>query len=311
MEHKIKAKIKLRSSTGTVRFDDISPDGSTPKTWQSYIRFITSFYPKLDLPDKELFYWEILSQESTIAKLTEIILATYQVKDGDSLAAKLSPFRSVLFKTNASVVAISRWGETIINARKNFDQIIADLGIQPIDPPVPDQTDWSEAYAKLHQVSTDASVDTRVRVLATIYKYGYLISVTTIFGTSIQSTGRHYLDLVNHRWTIKFKLQFAIPESMATELEQLTKSDVFRNGWLLPQKRGIPYATQASISSFSGWAKAGLKITSYYRGLYNIWLRSKVTEMEYLCFQRLLDLDLDPDLDQVEVITYVPPVPVP
>lgn len=304
------------ADSGQIRFDEISSDGINTKTWQGHVRYISSFYPKLDLPDKEIFYWETLSEESTINKLIELIIVTYQVQDGENLAAKLTPFRSMVFRINSSVTAISRWGEAIINARRNYEQIVRGLGIEHItgsksklwsDNQI-DGSDWVSAYLKLQQTSTDKSTDPRVRVLATIYKYGYVLRIPTIFNTCFKrplDTDRkyHYLDLINRVWTID-RLQFKIPDSMAAELIELTNEETFRYGWILPQRRGTPYATQASVSSFSSWSKSGLKLTSYYRNIYNVWLKSKVTESEYLTFQQILSPN-----PSAGVITYLPPIP--
>jgi len=325
---KIKQSSEPDQSTGlgrSIGFDQIESNGIKAKTWTGYIKFITRFYKHFNLPDEGQFYWEFLSQESTIKEIIGIVLNTYQIKDGNALAAKLSPFRSVVFRLpiKNTLDALTVWGETIISVRKNFISIVHEYGdqIKEIKKKQINERaitkgpgNWINAYEQLHNVSIDKSVDNRVRVLATIYKYGYVFRMSTIFRTYIHlgdddnRDDYNYLDLDNGTWTIiedgVQKVEFPIPYKMGQALQSLTMGGSFVRGWLLPQRRGIPYAPEASISSFSSWTK--LELTNYrtYRRIYNTWLKENISGEEYLLFQGILDNHINFD-----EIRFMPPLP--
>lgn len=306
----------------SIKFYDIDSGGTKTKTWIGYIRFIVSFYKQLDLPDESLFYWEFLSQENTINRIIKNVLHNYRIKDGDALAAKLSPFRSLIFRLTGTdtVNALTTWGETIIHVRKHYDSIVAEYGTKDINKTIPVKTivkqpgNWVNAYKHLHEVSVNKSLDSRVRVLSIIYKYGYVFRMSMIFRTYIHlgddesRSTFNYLDLENQSWTIVEdnvqKMEFPIPVRMARELRSLTMGGPFNRGWLLPQRRGIPYAIEASISSFSSWTKLGLSNYRNYRKMYNMWLKENSTEDEYKLFQSILDQHINFD-----IIRYIPPLP--
>jgi hypothetical protein len=280
------------------------------------------FYEQFNLPDKDEFYWELLSKEDNIREIIKTVLNNYYIKDGSALAAKLSPFRSVVFRVpfKNTLDAITGWGETIINVRNNYRTIIKEFGDQ-VKLKHKSKTrlttkgpgSWINAYEQLHNVSINKSVDSRVRVLATIYKYGYIFRMSTIFRTYIyqgDDTSRdkyNYLDLDNQSWTIIDGAQNAeipIPVQMAREIQALTLGGQYGKGWLLPQRRGIPYASEASISSFSSWTKLGLSNYRSYRKMFNLWLREGVGEEEYDLFQCILDQNLN-----FISTHYMPPLP--
>jgi hypothetical protein len=309
----------------SIGFDHIESSGIKAKTWTGYINFIVRFYKHFNLPDKDQFYWEFLSQESTIKEMIGIVLNTYHVKDGNSLAAKLSPFRSVVFRLpmKNTLDALTIWGETIINVRKNFISIVYEYGdqIKQVKKRQIDERaitkgpgNWINAYEQLHNVTINKSIDNRVRVLATIYKYGYVFRMSTIFRTYIHlgdddnRDDYNYLDLDNGTWSITEdgvqKVEFPIPYKMAQELQSLTMGGSFVRGWVLPQRRGIPYAPEASISSFSSWTKQGLANYRTYRRIYNMWLKEGILEEEYQLFQGILDNHINFD-----EIRFMPPLP--
>ena len=91
---------------------------------------------------------------------------------------------------------------------------------------------------------------------------------------------------------------------MAKQLKYLMQGEVFSKGWLIPQRRGNPYASEASLSSFSSWTKAGMLNYRTYRKLYLEWLKSEVSEEDYQCFTGILDARV-----AFELIPYIPPVP--
>lgn len=328
---KPKPNVKLRTVEPEVQygqsigFNSIESGGIKMRTWLGYIKFITKFYKQLDLPDHGEFYWEYLSKESTIHEIIKIILSNYHVKNGDALAAKLSPFRSVVFRLTCkgTLEAIETWGETIINARRNFNSIVAEFSkevtiktCKSVNPYaiIKGPGNWLNAAEQLHEMSQDKSLDSRVRVLATIYKYGYVFRISVIFRTYIHLGGDgprptyNYLDLDNETWSIiddgVQKVEFQIPAQMAKELQSLTVGGPFIRGWLLPQRRGLPYAAEASISSFSSWTKIGLANYRTYRRLFNDWLKSRVSDKEYQLFLGILDQHIS-----LEYIRYVPPIP--
>jgi len=308
-----------------IGFDHIDSNGIKAKTWTGYIKFIVRFYKHFNLPDEGQFYWEFLSRESVIKEIIGIVLNTYHIKDGNSLAAKLSPFRSVVFRLpmKNTLDALTTWGETIINVRKNFISIVHEYGDQIKEVKkrqinsraiTEGPGNWINAYEQLHNIAINKSIDNRVRVLATIYKYGYVFRMSTIFRTYIHlgnddnRDDYNYLDLDNGTWTIiedgVQKVEFPIPCKMVQELQSLTIGDSFVRGWLLPQRRGIPYAPEASISSFSSWIKLGLSNYRTYRRIYNVWLKECILEEEYQLFQEILDNHIN-----FNEITFMPPLP--
>ena len=319
-----KVVVKLKSGYGeTIPFSNIDRGGTKERTWIGYVNFITRFYSDLNLPEKSLFYWEFLSKKDTIDSIILHILNHYNVRDGNTLAAKLSPFKSVVFRLTGknTVDALSIWGDTVIYARKNYNDIVTEMGDQiqkktttqaPVDPSM--TLSWETAQEQLHNVSIMKNLDSRVRVLATIYKYGYILRMSTIFrtythlGDSASREYYNYLDLENRIWNIVDdgveKLSFLIPHSMAKELQVLTHGGSFSKGWLLPQRRGTPYAPEASLSSFSSWTKSGLLNYRSYRKIFMTWLKSTVSQEDYESFENVLDERLL--FDQV---SYTPPDP--
>jgi hypothetical protein len=312
-------KIKDPSPHGkSVSFENIDSGGMQARTWLGYIKFIVKFYKQFKLPDKNMFYWEFLSAEANIREIIKTVLNNYYIKDGDALAAKLSPFRSVVFRLTCSLDAITSWGETIIDVRANFDRIIGEYGDQirlkrryrqnnPMNK-------WTDAYKQLHDISIDKESDIRVRVLATLYKYGYIFRMSVIFRTYIElpdgysSREYHYLDLDNQTWSLMSggmkMVEFQVPYRMSRELKVLTRDDTFAQGWLLPQRRGFPYASEASISSFSSWTKLGLFNYRAYHRMFKKWLKAGTRSEEYELFFGVLDQHMS-----MEIIQYMPPLP--
>ena len=305
----------------SISFSEIDKGGAKEKTWIGYIGFITKFYDHFNLPDKKIFYWEYLSKKDNIDKIILQILNTYTVKDGNSLAAKISPFRSIVIRLpgSESLDALHNWGEMVIYARNNFNEIISELGDQikkkdiQSDPRL--LVSWDNARENLHKVSNMKNIDSRVRVLATIYKYGYILRMSTIFKTYIHLGGSsltrehyNYLDLTRRIWHINEngmdKISFKIPDNMAKELQVLTHRGPFSKGWLLPQRRGTPYAPEASLSSFTSWTKSGLLNYRTYRKVFSSWLKSTVPIDDYEVFENVLDERL-----LFETVIYIPPNP--
>lgn len=321
---KVVVKLKNCLYGKSLPFSSIDKGGTKERTWMGYVNFITRFYNDLNLPDKTLFYWEYLSKKDTIDSIILYILNHYNVRDGNTLAAKLSPFKSVVFRLSGkeTVDALSTWGDIVIYARKNYSDIVLDLGDQ-VDRKIKNQSaasdpttslSWKSAQEQLHNVSVMKNLDSRVRVLATIYKYGYILRMSTIFKTYIHigdATSRehyNYLDLENRIWNIVDdgveKLSFSIPDSMAKELQVLTHGGSFCRGWLLPQRKGTPYAPEASLSSFSSWTKSGLLNYRSYRKIFMSWLKLEIPLEDYESFENVLDERLL--FDQV---SYTPPDP--
>lgn len=316
-----KIHIRLRASVSdepygrTISFADIDKGGTRDRTWINYVNFIGRFQKILGLPDKTLFYWEHLSRSDIINKIIEEILSIYNIRDGNALAAKLSPFRSMIFRMNdeASLKAIAVWGETVTNSRKNFHSIMEELKLDPKTPTaVSVSYNWVQAREHLHNISTKQNIDPRVRVLATIYKYGYIFRMSTVFSTyihlgcAVNRDDYNFLDLDRCIWSIVDKgvqkLEFRIPVSMAKELRLLTSDNVFSKGWLVPQRRGTPYAPEASLSSFSSWSKAGLSNYRTYRKLFLEWLETNVSKDEYTSFINILDSHV-----AFSLCDYIPP----
>lgn len=304
----------------TVEFGEIDRGGTKERTWINYVSFITRFYKVFNLPDTSLFYWEFLSKAETIKAITKYILNKYHVKDGNALAAKLSPFKSIIFRMtgNETVSALSAWAEVVIYTRKNFDNIVIEYGDEIKEQKnikvIPGPDNWLPAREQLHNISIKRNIDSRVRVLATIYKYGYIFRLSTIFRTYIHKgdemrSNYNYLDLDNQTWIIVDecvdKLIFPIPDMMARELRAIAVGGSFSRGWLLPQRRGIPYAPEASISSFSSWTKSGLYNYRTYRKLFMCWLKSHENATNYKIFEGVLEENMS-----FNQITYIPPVPV-
>jgi len=308
----------------TIHFSEIDKGGTKDRTWINYVNFIIRFYKTLTLPDKSLFYWEYLSKQEVIDTIVKEVLTIYHIRDGNALAAKLSPFRSMVFRMDGkeSLNAVTVWGETVSNSRKNFHTILNELGIDedtkhsgPASASAKEPVEsWLHAREHLHNVSNRKSIDSRVRVLATIYKYGYIFRMSTIFrtyihlGDSMNRDDYNFLDLDRCIWSIVDngvqKLEFRIPKMMSKELKVLTLGSVFCKGWLVPQRRGAPYAPEASLSSFSSWTNTGMLNYRTYRKLYLEWLKADVSEEYYRRFVGILDSHV-----AFELITYIPPTP--
>ena len=323
MSSKVVVKLKSVKHGKSTPFSNIDKGGTKERTWIGYVNFITRFYSDMDLPDTSLFYWEYLSKKDTIDSIILYILNHYNVRDGNSLAAKLSPFKSVVFRLTGkdTVDALSTWGDTVIYARKNFNDIITEMGDQiqkkttnQCTSVEPTSLSWTSAQEQLHNVSIIKNLDSRVRVLATIYKYGYILRMSTIFrtythlGDSGSREYYNYLDLENRIWNIiddgVEKVSFSIPDAMAKELQVLTHGGSFCRGWLLPQRRGTAYAPEASLSSFSSWTKSGLLNYRSYKKIFMSWLKTEVPAEDYESFENVLDERLL--FDQV---SYTPPDP--
>lgn len=316
----VKTKVNPTDYGQTIRFADIEKGGIKDRTWINYINSVTRFYTSLGLPDKNVFYWEHLSKPESINQIIAEILHNYHIKDGNALAGKLSPFKSLIYRmdNNVSLDAIQTWSNAIMNCRSNYGDILKELNVTPVESaPVKVTTDnWETVRDKLHEMSLKKSLDSRVRVLATVYKYGYVFRMSTVFRTYIHNlqeedrTHYNHLDLYANKWTIvedgTVKLAFSIPSNMARELLQLTQGFMFNRGWLLPQRRGTPYAPEASLSSFSSWTKAGLSNYRTYRKIYLAWLKSNLDEADYEVFIKVLDTSI-----AFDHIDYTPPYPFP
>jgi len=177
---------------------------------------------------------------------------------------------------NDSIQEMINWSEAISELQK----FRSAPTVNPIST-IAAGHDWPSLQKQLHEATLTSNP--RIRVLATIYKYGYILRSTTIFRTYLDDLGSeeyNFLDLERCRWTVindkGQKLEFHINPSMAHDLRAITSSDsVFSGGLLLPQRRGTPYSAEASISSFSSWLKHGLYTYRVYRKLYLEWLRKQ------------------------------------
>ena len=300
----------------SVAFADIEKGGIMEKTWINYVNFIVKFYKILDLDDETMFYWEFLSKPQTIDVIVKEILNRYTIRDGKALAGKLSPFTSILHRLEpVQEDALHSWNETITMCRKNFDDVLEKHGMTAAAPAAKkDISTWPEEREKLHTVSQRKDLDSRVRVLSTIYKYGYVFRMPTIFRTYFdpsKATGRekyNLLDLGKRIWTVKEgnqQMSFLVNKEMCEELRALMVGGIFERGWVLPRRNGMPYASEASLSSFSSWSKAGLHSYRVYRKLYTDWLKAQVEEEEYQLMVNIIDHNMI-----FETLDYIPPIPI-
>lgn len=175
----------------SIPFIEICRPGIKERTWNNYTNTVTSFYKMLELPDKDIFYWEYLSKDETIQKIIENAFMTYHIRDGKALACKLSPFRSLLYRVSEHVSrdSIAAWGEVIIDCRNNFIELREKYRGKKHEPETKPQLaeTWEHVKEQLHNVSHKKGLDPRIRVLATVYKYGYIMKVPIMFRTYISN----------------------------------------------------------------------------------------------------------------------------
>lgn len=313
---------------------DINQGMITESTWGNYIKFIRKIYPLISLPVEEStinenFYWERISYPKVIEQIQKVVLENYQIKDGNALSAKLSPFRAIMMRISHLVPreVTEIWNNVIIDSRKNFDMIISDLNVTPYVPPAKRDlpNTWSEAYKSLSLMANSRSVDPRVRILAHLYRYGYIMRMNIIFRTYIQEhsdnlipadikegteLAKRYnsnsLNVKDNYWLVNKEgtiCRINVNPKLVEDIYEILKQHkIFEQGWILPRKNGSPYSADASVSSFSSWTNLGLSTYTIYRKLYLNWISKSFSERHLHATKQLLDTT------SVLIDTY-PPVP--
>lgn len=313
-----------------VPFHQINRGVIKDSTWTNYINLTRKIYPILNIPVEaqsghENFYWEKLSEQANIDKILKYMLNNYSIKNGQALATKISPFRAIMMRINHIVPHQSTeiWTETVIQCRKKFDNILAEFGAKAYKPKENKDRPifWSDAYEQLRGIVENENIDPRIRILASIYSYGYIFRMSIVFRTQIHDGDENYLipsddknpakishviDLKREVWRINMPDtgELKINPKMIAEIKSIMGDlKIFEKGWILPKKNGTPYSADASLSSFSSWSKAGLYSYRLYKKLYLNWISENFSNEIFTIVQSIIDHRNTNDINYMLPIT--------
>lgn len=162
-----------------------------------------------------------------------------------------------------------------------------------LDTPMPRWKDLRNIFTKIAQ---SHNIDVRLRILATIYRYGYLLQPSVIFKTRL---GPNALDLDAGTWHIIGTHTLQIPLNMTRDLQGIIAgNELFSNGWLLPKLDGGQYCDTAGLNALKPWNELKLPNYTTCRESFITWCKGedRYDEMKII-------------LDQIpveQIVTYIP-----
>lgn len=260
------------------------------RTIDSYISFIVKLNGRLRdsgmlrTDDLQRFYWELYCRDEVIMKIFHILHEIYTIRKGHDLVMRMAPLLTCLnmiSKADLPAECLAKWIslKDKYSTESEYVALRTELGLErPVkvqrEKTIPD---WAELSQKLDRIARSKAVDPRLRVLATIYKHGYVLRIASIFGTNfkVDSPEHNYLDLKKGIWHInhsKVRVQeFEIPASLRDELKNLLSNPVFKKGWLVPKKSGDRYTVNTGINNFTPWSKLSLPDCISCRKSFETW----------------------------------------
>ena len=281
----------------------IPPGQYTDRTISIYKNRINFIYNSLSdrypfLKNTDIFFWEFLSQPEIITEAVKKIMEKYTIRSSGNLTSFLNPIKTYInFVPDQDVnIAQITWAKKFQEITVKFDTILKETVVNEdkIKSLNTKKTalDWEVISKKLLEVSNNITIDPRIRMLATIYGYGYVYRIQQIFSTRIVdhplseeelTTGninKIYLSgclwYMNKSKTGRKQTIHIVPDMCAKIQKLAAENLVFSRGYIMPQKSGIPYSDKASMSSLSRW-KTEHKLPNNHqmRTAFETWLRTK------------------------------------
>ena len=276
----IQEKIEDDPNGKSVALNDIPYGKLAARTVANYTNIIRNVTRELfssnilvGTPDLTRFYWEKFGDDAVIRTILKILHTKYTIRNGDELATKMSPIVSCLVLIGDIIPSeyLAKWTSLVAHYRRSEDDyklLLNELNIirsvtTTESKPIPD---WLTIRQQMHNISVDSTQDARLRVLCTIYKFGYVLRIGSIFRTRIRNDNdtTNFLNLTTCEWIIiksKRRVQmFKVNSQLCAELTAIIASEdfYFSKGWLLPKANGLSYSESASIASFTPWKSTDL-----------------------------------------------------
>ena len=267
----------------------------TIDSYCSVVHHINQDIPSLTKRNKHRFYYGEYCKPEVINTIMCLMHKIYTIRHGNDLSMRIAPLVTMLnMIPEVPASDLATW-ISLKNDLKEGDfyaDIVKTLDCKQVLTPktVKDVPEWTALQAKLDKISRSKALDPRLKVLATIYKYGYVLRIASIYNTKIGSddgkqgmSDHNYLDLEKGVWHInhsKVRVQsFDIPEAMRVELLALVtdgnaprpKQSVFSHGWILPKKNGQPYTANTGIKHLLPWARLSLPDCIQCRKSFETW----------------------------------------
>lgn len=170
--------------------------------------------------------------------------------------------------------------KTVISVRKRDSEpeygATLPLGCSLEQPPK-----WNTLHKVLTKAARNKSMDTRLRVLATIYRHGYVLRPAIVFWTRLSPPRTvheedeiipNYLHLRDDgepsQWYIyedDVHVQtLCLPLDMVNDLlDIIRQSEIHAKGWLLPKLNGMAYGMSMTLPTFAPWHEQ--KLPNYGR----------------------------------------------
>jgi hypothetical protein len=235
-------------------------------------------------PKSGLFYWERFCEDKTIDQIIINLHKTYTIRSGSDLNMRIAPIITSLTSVpSLPAKYLAQW----VSLKQQFTSVdyyqtaCKRLGIIIPSEKEKDNSvipDWEELLNKFNKLSKSCC-DPRLQILSTIYKYGYVLRIASIYLTNFKNnnSNSNYLSLDDGNWIInhnKVRVQrFKIPSSMLEEIKDIISKhpDLFKNGWLLPKKNGVPYAKNSGIHQLTPWMSMKLPNCVQCRKSFETW----------------------------------------
>ena len=276
MSKRIKVHVRLKSNGSNIKLNAIkfkklrSDELLKQRTVDLYCTLMETLNIKLSKtrlyqPDPKTFYWERFCEDQTIDDIFRFLHEIYTISSGDDFTTRLTPIITCLNNVpNLPAICFAKWVSLKQQYRvdENYYKLCERLDITPATKikVEKDIMDWTDLVEKLRKIST-SKTDPRFKVLATIYKYGYVLRINSIYLTNFKhkSSSHNHLDLDTGIWTInhaKVNVQtFSVPRELCIELKSIVTEfpDLFQEGWILPKKNGKMYGKNSGISQLTPW----------------------------------------------------------
>ena len=291
---KIKVKVRVKYNGKNIPLNDLkfkkfkSDELLKDRTVKSYCSIIEALNQDLSCtelykPKSGIFYWERFCTDKSIDQIIISLHKTYTITKGSELVMRLAPIITCLnVVPNLPANYLAKW----ISLKQQYSnehfykETCQRLDIIPGEKTEKSDVipDWEEVLSRFNQLSK-SKTDPRVKVLCTIYKYGYVLRIASIFLTNFKANNPefNYLDIESGLWIInhnKVRIQsFTIPKELLVELKLIitTHSTLFSNGWLLPKKNGTVYGKNSGIHQLTPWMSLGLPNCVECRKSFETW----------------------------------------
>jgi hypothetical protein len=276
MSTRIKVHVRLKSNGKEIKLNAIkfkklkTEELLKDRTVGLYCTLLETLNSKLSKtylykPEPRTFYWERFCEDRVIDEIIKNLHSIYTITSGHDLVMRIAPIITCLYNVpNIPADFFAKWVslKQQYSNDDNYLQLCDKLNIilatkVKVEK---DIIEWTDLVEKLSKISI-SKTDPRFRVLASIYKYGYVLRIGSIYLTNFkqQSESYNHLDLDSGIWTInhgKVRVQsFSVPRELCIELKSIVTEfpDLFQEGWILPKKNGKMYGKNSGISQLTPW----------------------------------------------------------